>query len=198
MVKFSSVGNNVDIKTISRELKAPYGFGMSRDDFITLERDGRVIARDMFSFAEFQRNKASGTITVCFTWLNNHGYQYVGKKQSVILPYKEMMDFVFCSQDGYRTRKMLSIEPKNSPKFVFECPVQLRKCLENQIVRRKLIRFLRDNFKWWGAEKICFYSDFTPYSFFFREYKNGASGISGGLIYHTNGDLSAGYYSIHT
>ncbi len=198
LVKFSSVKDYIDIRTVSRELKAPFGFTMLRDDFITLERDGKVIVRDMFSFAEFWRNTARGTVTICFTWLNNHGYQYVGRKQTVELPYKEVIDFALGDREKQRTWKVLSIEAKNSPRLVFECPTQLRKCLENNIIRRKLFRFLRDNFKWWGAEKICFYSDFVPYSFFFREYHNGVSGITGGLIYHSSGDLSTGYYSIHT
>lgn len=198
LVKVTANGDFVHMSTISRERKSPWSIAIARSEFITLERDGHVIARDMFSFAELQRNKINHTVTICFTWLNNHGYQYVGWKQTVVLPYGTLMDFALSRRNGYSTWKVLSIERKNDPKFVFECPEQLRTCVENKIVRRKLVRFLRDNFKWWGADKICFYSDFTAYSFFFREFCGETPGIAGGLIYHTGEDLFKGYYSIHT
>lgn len=186
------------MSTISRERKSPWGIAISHGDFITLEREGHVIVRDMFSFVELQRNEINNTVTLCFTWLNNHGYQYVGWKQNVVLPYGTLMDFALGHKSGYSTWKVLSIEPKNNPQFVFECPEQLRTCVENKIVRRKLVRFLRDNFKWRETDKICFYRDFTAYSFFFREFYGETPGIAGGLIYHSSEDLSKGYYSIHT
>lgn len=157
-----------------------------------------MIVRDTFSFAEFQKNEAGNTVTVCFTWLNNHGYEFVGWKQSVTLPYDALMDIALDTRCHYRTWNTLSIEPKNSPKFVFECPAQLRACVKNKFVRRKLVRFLRNNFKWWGVDKVCFYGDFQPYSFSFQEFYGETPGIAGGLIYHTGEDVSKGYYSIHT
>lgn len=198
MVKFSATENCVDIKTISRGKKSPRNFTVARSDFIALYRDGHMIVRDMLSFAEFNRNEIRDTVTICFTWLNNDGYQYVGWKQIVSVPYDALIDFVLNGESERSTWKILSIEPKNSPRFVFECPAQLRTCVENKIICRRLAHFLRDNFKWWGADKICFFGDFAPYSFFFQEFRNGAPGIAGGLIYHTGEDLSKGYYSIHT
>ena len=198
LVKFSTAKNCVNIKTISKTQKSPHDFTVARSDFIALGRDGHMIARDMHSFAEFDKNEIGDIVTICFTWLNNDGYQYVGWKQIVSVPYDALMDFVLNGESGRSTWKVLSIEPKNSPRFVFECPAQLRTCVENKIIRRKLARFLRDHFKWWGAEKICFYSDFVAYSFFFQEFRGEAPGIAGGLIYHTGEDLSKGYYSIHT
>lgn len=198
LVKLTATEKGISLKTISRERKSPWSFFASQGDLIALERDGHVVASDMFSFAEFQKNKANNTVAIYFTWLNNHGYKFVGWKQSIVLPYDTLMTFALDTNSRYRIWSTLSIEPKNSPKFVFECPEQLRKCVEHKIIRRKLVRFLRDNFKWWGADKICFYSDFEAYSFFFREFRNGIPGTAGGLIYHTGGDLSKGYYSIHT
>lgn len=195
LVKFSAAKHYIDIRTISREQKSPRSFVVPRSDFATLERDGHMIARDMHSFAEFDRNIIRGIVTICFTWLNNDGYQYVGWKQIVSVPYKALMDFAL---SGQKTWSVLSIEPQNNPRFVFECPEQLQTCVENKIVRHKLVRFLRDNFKWWGSDKICFYNDFAAYSFCFQEFRSEALGITGGLIYHTGENLSQGHYSIHT
>jgi len=157
-----------------------------------------MIAHDFLSFGEFGKNAAGETVSIRFTWLDNNGYQLVGMAQSMELPYKELMDFTLGNRDKQRTWRVLSIEQKNSPRIIFQCPNQLHQCLKDKIVRRKLIRFLRDNFRWWGAEEICFYSDFAPYSFTFREYRKSGPGMTGGLIYHCNQDLSIGYYSIHT
>jgi len=77
-----------------------------------------MIACDLLSFAEFQRDKAKETVTIRFTWLDNNGYQLVGWAQSVELPYKELMDFTLGNRDKQRTWKILSIEQKNSPRFV--------------------------------------------------------------------------------
>ena len=198
LVKLSATETCIDIRTISRERKSPHSFTVARSDFIALERDGHMIARDMHSFAEFDRNEIRGAVTICITWLNNDGDQYVGWKQIVSVPYDTLMDFALNGKSWQRTRKVLSLEPKNSPRFVFECPEQLRTCVENKIIRRKLVRFLRDHFKWWGADKICFYSDFVAYSFIFQEFRGEALGITGGLLYHSGEDLSEGYYSIHT
>lgn len=198
LVKFHTSKNCIYIDTISKDRKPLHDFTLHRDDFLTLERDGHMIACDLLSFAEFQRDKAKETVTIRFTWLDNNGYQLVGWAQSVELPYKELMDFTLGNRDKQRTWKILSIEHKNSPRFVFQCPNQLHQCLKDKIIRRKLIRFLRDNFRWWGAEKICFYSDFAPYSFTFREYRKSGLGMTGGLIYHCDQDLSTGYYAVHT
>lgn len=198
LVKFSATESCIKMKTVSRSQKSPHSFIAARCDFDTLERDGYVVVQDMASFASFQKNRVRGTVAISFTWLSNHGDQYVGWKQSVELPYNALIDFVKHSTTGQRTWNILSIEPQNCPRLVFECPNQLHKCIGNKIIRRKLVRFLRDHFKWWHVEKICFYGDFLPYSFSFREICNGKPGVVGGLIYHSDGDLSTGCYSIHT
>ena len=74
----------------------------------------------------------------------------------------------------------------------------LHAALENKTVRRKLVKFLRDNFWWKNASKICFYDDFLPYSFTFREFRNGKPEMCGGLILHGQENLDRAYYSIHT
>ena len=70
--------------------------------------------------------------------------------------------------------------------------------MSHKAVRRKLIRFLRDNFQWGWSDEVRFYNDFLPYSFFFTEIRGGQQGICGGLILHGREDLNRAYYSIHT
>lgn len=70
--------------------------------------------------------------------------------------------------------------------------------VNNLTVRRKLARFLRDNFQWPRTDEIHFYDDMEPYSFFFREMQNGRTGICGGVILHGREDMKTAHYSIHT
>ena len=48
------------------------------------------------------------------------------------------------------------------------------------------------------ADEIHLFNDFVPYSFFFREYRNGQPVVCGGLILHGQEDMSKAYYGIHT
>lgn len=86
----------------------------------------------------------------------------------------------------------------NAPTLVFHSKTNLHAAANNRFVRRKLARCLRDNFHWKDIDAICFYDDFLPYSFFFREIRNGQSGICGGLIFHRQEDSSEAHYAIHT
>ena len=69
LVKFVADNDFVYLRTVSRDRKSPWDITTPRSDFITLERDGHVIVRSMFSFAEFQRNENSNTVSIYFTWL---------------------------------------------------------------------------------------------------------------------------------
>ena len=48
------------------------------------------------------------------------------------------------------------------------------------------------------ADKIEFYDDYTPYSFIFREIRNGKPIVTGGLALHELEDIKKAHYSIHT
>lgn len=74
----------------------------------------------------------------------------------------------------------------------------LHAVLENALVRRKLVRFLRDQFRWPYSERVEFYDDFMPYSFIFKEIRGGEPVMTGGLILHGQEDLEHAYYSMHT
>ena len=122
-------------------------------------------------------------------------------EESVTIPYALLLAFMGEStQDGGpETWKHLSVCPTSRPSLVFHDKERLRECVANKTVRRKLARALRDNFHYSGAEQIGLYHDFQPYSFFFREVRNGGDGICGGLIFHDHhNNLKEAYYSVHT
>lgn len=76
----------------------------------------------------------------------------------------------------------------------------IRKVLSVPVLKHKLTRAVRDNFQWPnnGDIVIRFYADCDPYSFFFRESRNGREGICGGLILHRCEGLEKAKYSVHT
>ena len=94
--------------------------------------------------------------------------------------------------------KVLSLDKMKYPKLTFHSRNNLRAVLSQQVIRRKLLRFLRDHFRWPGVDEVRFYDDLLPYSFFFQEYCNGRQGICGGVILHNQQDWSRAYYSLHT
>lgn len=54
------------------------------------------------------------------------------------------------------------------------------------------------NFNWPRSDEVHLYNDFTPYSFFFREFAGGRACLCGGLILHGQEDMNKAYYGLHT
>ena len=84
------------------------------------------------------------------------------------------------------------------PQIVFDSRKNLRAALANGVIRRKMVRSLRDQFRWPLSDRIELFDDFVPYSFGFREIRNGKTEICGGLILHRQDDMTNAYYGIHT
>lgn len=194
-------GDYVGLRTVSRSRKSPHRFYISQHKLEELEHRSETITQDIHSFAVLRRNTHAGTIEIEFTWLGTDGDGVSGYKDTIILPYDKMMECLHESmlQDKPVVWKTLSIDDSaEQAKVVFKSGKNLHAVLENSLIRRKLIRVLRDQFKWKYAEKIEFYDDFVPYSFNFREIRDGKIGISGGLILHGQEDMKTAYYSMHT
>lgn len=200
LVKVTAAEHCIDFRTISRRHKSLH-FVVPRDRFAELEYTDKVIADDLYSFAVFQRDASAGTLRICFTWLRGSSSHLSGWEETVVLPYDELTDFVNASavDNDISQWRHLSIETENAfPQLVFCDVKRLHECLSQRDVRRKLVRFLRDNFQWPGSGKICFYYDFVPYSFFFQEIQNGVPCLTGVLILHEQEHMDRAYYSIHT
>ena len=191
----------IDIRTVSRSRKSPHRFYILRDALADLEHKPKIIVRDIRSFAVLCRNICAGTLEIEFNWLNGNGYNLMGWEETVTLPYEEFAAFVRNSmvESGPKEWKTLSIDNSvRQPKLIFNSLENLHKALQNGTVRHKLVRFLRDGFQWPDAERIELCDDFMPYSFLFREIKNGKTALSGGLILHLQDNIQKSYYSIHT
>ena len=163
------------------------GFYVFCNTFEDLDALGYVIRCDSNSYAVFQRNDFDGTVSIQFDWLSRSGDQFVGRRETVVLDYGELMAFIQASagNGGPKEWRCLSLPPRRKrPQLVFRCQERLRECLGNKAVRRKLVKSLRDHFQWPRAERIEFYSDFVPYSFFFQEYCGGKPAMCGGVILH--------------
>ncbi len=160
-----------------------------------------VVVSDIHCFSALRLCGSDGTLHIDFIWLQGGRDRLTGWEESVILPYGSLVDFMRKSsqEDGPDKWKHLSLRTGSHPKIIFHDCEGLRKCLENKTVRGKLIRALRDNFRYSGAEQISFYHDSVPYSFLFQEMRGGRVGTVGGLILHNeDNDLKKAYYSVHT
>lgn len=201
LVKVSAGEHCICFRTVSRERRSPNRFYVLRSELAKLETQASVISHDIWSFAVMRRDAAADTLEIQFTWLNGSGTRRSGWEETVTLPYTQLAAFVEDSaqEGGPREWKALSIDTsRRRPKFVFNSQKALHAILANGVVRRKLVRFLRDNFRWPSSEQIHFYSDFVPYSFTFQDVRNGRASMTGGLILHGQEDMGKAYYSIHT
>lgn len=191
----------IGLRTVSRARKSPHRFYIPIYSLKELEYKSGIIVQDIRSFAVLRRNAHAGTMEIEFTWLGNDGDDVSGYQEIVTLPYDDLMEGV---RESVRkgepvTWRALSIDDSGRhPRLIFKSRKNLKAVLENGIIRRKLVRTLRDQFQWKSSEQIEFYDDFVPYSFGFREIRNGETAIVGGLILHGRDDIRNAYYSMHT
>lgn len=187
----------VSLRTVSRSRKSPHRFYISCQELERLETGSTILVQDIHSFAKLRRDAYARTVEVAFTWLEGNGNSVSGYQEAITLPYGKMMECL--RQSKPFVWKTLSIDSSaKQAQIVFKSRKNLHAALANGIIRRKLIRFLREQFRWAYAEKIEIYDDFMPYSFFFRETRGGETGLSGGIILHGQEDMKTAYYSMHT
>ena len=193
--------NCIVLRTVSRSRKSPHRFYVPRSRLEELEHTPYMIVHDISSFAVLRRNNHDGTIEIELTWLSDDGISVSGYKEIIILPYDQMRTFLnkSTSEDTPIVWKTLSIDNSHKrPQLVFKSTKNLHAAITDNAIRRKLVRSLRNVFRWPAAERIEFFDDFVPYSFIFKEIKNGQSAITGGLILHNQDDMQKAHYSIHT
>ena len=200
LVKVSAGENCIGFKTVSRQRKSPRTFLVTRDELARLEQTPKIITQDIYCFAALRLNTATRTLDIDFSWLQKrYDCELTGWEETVVLPYDALMAFVQASakEDGPKKWRALSLQAAMAPKIVFVDTERLRQCLENRIVRRKLVQALQTNFR--GADRVEFYHDFEAYSFMFESYRAGRSSITGALILHNYQDnLENAAYSVHT
>lgn len=191
--------DNISLRTVNRTRKSPHRFYIQKHSLEELEHRSWIIVHDISSFAVLHRGLLAGTIEIEFNWLEKIGDDLSGYQDTLILPYEKIKECMRESQQGGPvTWKTFSMVPREQPTLVFKSRKNLHAVLENALVRRKLVRFLRDQFRWPYSERVEFYDDFMPYSFIFKEIRGGEPVMTGGLILHGQEDLEHAYYSMHT
>lgn len=200
MVKVSAAGKSLFFRTVTRNGKSPHSFAVLRSDLRRMTQERVVTVGDAGSFAVLRYERELRRVVIRFVWLSQCGCDLTGREETVQLSFDALMKFALESEkDPHVTQwRALSIEDAEKPQLVFCEQRNLRAALAQKAVRRKLIRFLRDNFRWKQTDRICFYDVSLPYSFFFREFRLGHSGICGGVILHGQDNMEKAYYAIHT
>lgn len=200
MVKLTANEQFIEFQTILRNGSKSRNFYVSRDELLLLRTQNRLYARDG-SFAAFRTDRAADALHIDFYWLNyTTGDNFMGKLQTVTISLAEILEFARLSAlaEGPQTWRTLSRKESAVPQLTFISSSSLKAVAGNKQVRKKLSKFLRDNFNWKNCSRILFYGDFAPYSFFFCEYRGEVPGICGGLILHGQENMEKAYYSVHT
>ena len=191
-------------KTVSRARKSSELY-VQRDELSPLTDGKRVVLNEYSHFCVISPDERDNALRMKFYWTDVH-YDYCvsGWKQTLTIPRGKFLDFVqqSAAADAPKEWKALSMDEACYPRLIFRKSRSLQQVMDNRLVRRKLVKFLRNNFRWQNTDEIVFYGDFVPYSFFFREYRrNGEDmeeGMCGGVILHGQENMTTAYYSIHT
>ena len=197
MVKISVSEDCLSFRTISRERKSPHRFIMTKSECRRLQEGEQIILRDISSFAVLRRERNTDNIAIQFHWLENCDDRLSGYRETVVLPFYDAIWATECCKPCTELR-FLSIVERPQTRYNFYAKETLHAILEQKLLRKKFVRFLRDNFRWNDATEICFYSDFVPYSFFFRCTQRCNLELTGGVILHGADDLTTAKYALHT
>ena len=203
MLRAHANENTVSIRTVSAQMKSPQHFYICYDEFDRLQLDGRIISSDIHSFVKIRLDEKRDRITFEFTWLAGHCHGRVeGTEQAVTLRWSGFREFLDACRwpDGPKEFKAVSLDVRGSrPRLIFDGNREnLRAAIGDRRVRHKLGKALMANFNWPDADEVHIFNDFVPYSFFFREFRDGHPVMCGGLILHGQEDMDKAYYGIHT
>lgn len=199
LVKISVTKHGLTFRTISRRRKSPQVFYILRETLEELENllNPAVTVSDIHSYAELRRSISRETVQIRFCWLSGCENRLAGWAETVTIPYAPLIRLARRGTEG-EVWSVLSMGTAAAPKLLFHAGRNLQAVAADPVVRHKLARCLRENFQWPQAESIHFYDDFLPYSFSFREIREGQPGICGGLILHGQESKQKAYYSVHT
>ena len=192
-------------RTVSRQKKSPHLY-VRRDELSPLYEGKRVVLNDGPYFCVVSPLNRDGMMRMEFYWISpTSGSGFSGWQRTLKISRERFLYFLEDSKAEYGPKEwnVLSDDAPHYPRLIFRKCRSLEQVMGNPLVRRKLTKFLRDNFHWLNTDEIVFSSDFVPYSFFFREYRRGKGGdleaaMCGGVILHGQEDMKTAYYSIHT
>ncbi len=198
--------DTISIQTYAPHVKSPQRFYITYGELDRLRSEGGIITNDIHSFAVLRLDERRDRITFEFTWLSGRSFGRVeGHEQTVHLRWSKFRDFLDavhrpdCPEEK-KIFKAISMDVRRGrPRLVFDGNrANLRAAIGDPLIRHKLSKALMENFNYPDVDEIHLTNDFVPYSFFFREYRNGQAGTCGGLILHGQDDMDKAYYGIHT
>ncbi len=201
LVKVKVLEQEILLKTVSRNFKAPHFFYILKERFLGLEDGKSIVVKDCGSFAELSwRQSAEGrkTLYITFSWLEEEADgEVTGWRETVRLPYDRFYQRAMKDKPD-REWKILSLLDNSKPNIRFESRCNLYNVARNPRVRKKLGRFLSNHFQWHRSQQIVLSDDFSPFSFCFQEYRDEGEGMFGAVILHGQENLKTAYYGIHT
>lgn len=199
LVKIESDEKGCYIKTVSRNYRPPQGFYILKEEILAAEEKGWGIIQDGFCFARIGFPKSGhfgNCVKISFFWSQSDGNDgYTGRREYLSIPYDRFQE---AFQGRNMKLKLLSLPEHRRPRIEFESRKNLREVVKNPRLRRKLGKFLSENFQWVNSDRIVIYDDFLPYSFGFCEYRDNGKGIVGGMILHGQEHMETAYYGMHT
>jgi hypothetical protein len=133
------------------------------------------------------------------TWLNSDCHEVKGFQESFSICTNDLWAFI--QDDGTKAKNFLPV--KEQPALIiFEHSKNLAAVAANKLIRRKLVKFLRDhlNYTDLSPRTIYIYDDSIAYSFYLKVYQDGNYCYNGGIILHGQNDPNKKNwnYSIHT
>lgn len=201
LIKMKADEQGCHIWTVSYNGKSPRKFFILREEADKIEKEGRLIVRDLNSFADIRVREESDRqkkVQLQIFWLESVGEDYKGKMERICIPYEKFQE---AFQGGNTLIKCLELKESKLPKIIFNSRKNLKEVVKHPKLRKKLGKFLSRHFLYPGTAKIVLYDDFVPYSFYFQEYRMENSsnpGIAGGVILHGQEDFATAQYGIHT
>lgn len=200
LVKVNVLKDEISLKTVSRNFKAPHFFYILKERFLELEDGKSIVVNHCGSFAELSRMQLAGQeiLQATFSWLEEEADgEVTGWRETVRLPYDRFYHAALENKPNGEW-KMLSMMDNRSPMIRFESRCNLHNVARNPRVKKKLGRFLSNHFQWRRSQQIVLYDECPPFSFWFEEYRNEGMGMSGAVILHGQRNLKTAYYGIHT
>lgn len=203
MICFFATEDALMIRTISRDFRSPHRFVLLFSRLWEAREKGFSIAYDLHSFLKLRIEetvKGKEMLSLEFSWLSKTGNnKLTGHEERLLLSYEDLMQGIETSKaKNGKTIRLLTAERNSYTQITFCHTKNLHQVVQNKHLRRKLGKFLCQNFRGYGDREVQIFDDFVPYSFFFQEESSGRHGICGGIILHGQEDLRTAHYEIHT
>lgn len=198
LFKATAAERYIDFQLISRARRDYRHVYVPRTYIAQTRRDDLVIVDMIDTLVILINSKNIHALNIAIYWPDKDGRPMSDTGESVYVPYDAFMDFYWESRQpcGPAVWRSLDMDYFMQPKFVFEDKGKLHQCLVNEIVRKKLIRYLRDNF--YGGvgdsnREIHFCAHPKPYSFTIKKVSSFSTHVQE-MVLRGQNDLSTARY----